>query len=113
MENAEKASENSIVLSFLLPCYNVAKYIKDSVDSIVSGCSGIEYEIIAVDDASTDDTLSKLNELASLYPCLNVAANEKNSGVSVTRNKLLEMATGEYVWFVDRQLLRDDRRRND
>lgn len=101
MEEVGTILKNGIELSFLLPCYNVAKYLGDCVNSIISECDGMSYEIIAADDASTDDTLARLNELSIAHSCLKVVANEKNSGVSVTRNRLIDMAKGKYVWFVD------------
>lgn len=58
-------------------------------------------EVVAVDDASTDDTLEKLLGLARLHPELRVFGNAVNSGVAVSRNRVLAEARGDFVAFFD------------
>lgn len=58
-------------------------------------------EVVAVDDASTDKTLERLQVLASQYPELRVFSNTLNSGVAVSRNRILAEARGEFVIFFD------------
>lgn len=60
-----------------------------------------DMEIIAIDDASIDNSLEILNEYASRYSNLKVYYNEKNLGQSMTRNKGLDLAVGEYIGFLD------------
>lgn len=88
-------------LSILIPVYNVAIYLRECIESVVSQC-GEGIEIIVVDDCSTDNSFQLINELAatSKYP-LKVIQHEKNGGISVTRNSLIAAATGEYLWFLD------------
>lgn len=92
--------KNNIDISFCLPVYNVAPYLKWCLDSILR-VKDVNYEIICVDDKSTDDSLAVLNEYAKLYPQIKVIAKEKNSGVSNTRNMCIDNAIGKYIWFVD------------
>jgi len=91
-----------IDVSFCLPSYNVGPYIDDCIKSIVTQPFGdIRYEIICVEDCSTDDTYSKLIELSEKYENIRVYKNDENSGVSYTRNRMIDIAKGEYIWFVD------------
>ncbi len=94
--------KNEIAISFCLPVYNVADYIKDCVASIVNqDMEGIPYEIICVNDCSTDNSAEILKELQKKFPQITIVSNEENHGVAYTRNKAAEYARGEYLWFVD------------
>lgn len=93
---------NLVDVSFCLPVYNVGKYLEDCIRSIVSQpFNGTTYEIICVDDCSTDDSYEILTDLAEKYQQITVCQNEQNKGVSYSRNRLLDLAAGEYIWFVD------------
>lgn len=92
--------EKELSISFLLPCYNVAKYVEECIESIMR--QELEnFEIICVDDCSTDDTYSVLCELSRHNANIKVLKNKENQGVSYTRNVALKAAQGEYIWFVD------------
>jgi len=86
--------------SVVIPVYNAAQTIERCLKSIL-GNSGPELEIIAVDDCSRDESLSLCEKLAKQYPNIRLLHNEKNCGVSYTRNRGLEAVTGEYTFFVD------------
>jgi glycosyltransferase involved in cell wall biosynthesis len=102
MDTHKDARLSEINISFCLPVYNVEKYLKDCVNSIVSQMSeGFRYEIVCVDDLSTDNSFVVLQELEKENPQLRAFKNEKNSGVGYTRNRLLSLAQGKYIWFVD------------
>lgn len=95
---------NACDISFLLPVYNVAPYIKDAINSIlVQKLEKFNYEIICVDDASTDNSLQVLEELKEKNESDNIRvySNTMNRGVSYSRNYLLKLAKGEYISFVD------------
>lgn len=93
---------NSIDVSFCLPVYNVGKYLEDCIKSIINQpFNGINFEIICVDDCSTDNSYDVLINLSKLYTQIRVLKNEKNKGVSFTRNRMIDVAKGEYIWFVD------------
>ena len=89
-------------ISFILPCYNVEKYVEDCIKSIENqGLTENEYEIICVDDCSTDNTYSVLEELSKTIKSIKIIKNKKNSGVSFSRNRGIESASGKWLWFVD------------
>ena len=96
--------------SVIIPVYNAEKYIKECLDSILNcwPCRGGEGEIICVDDGSTDGSAQILDNyktnILSSTSTLNfnfIVIHQQNAGVSVARNKGLEVATGDYVCFVD------------
>ncbi len=91
--------ENKGLISVIIPVYNVEKYLKECVGSVL--CQTYKnYEIILVDDGSTDSSPQICDEYASKYECVSVIHKE-NSGLSHTRNKGLSVAQGEYVYFLD------------
>lgn len=86
-------------LSIIIPAYNAEKYIVHCLDSIFLETTQFTYEVIVINDGSTDNTLSILNS----YNTNNnlIIITQKNSGISATRNKGLEVASGKYIMFVD------------
>ena len=89
-----------VAVSIIVPCYNVADYLPRCLDSLL--CQTISnIEIICVDDKSTDNSLAILQRYAAQDARILVVALDNNCGVSVARNKGLEIAHGEYVAFVD------------
>lgn len=88
-------------ISIIVPCYNVEKYLRQCLDTLVNQ-TFTDIEIICIDDKSTDGTLSILHEYAKSYPkILHVIAAETNCGLSATRNRGIEVARGQYIMFVD------------
>lgn len=90
-------------LSILLPVYNVEPYLTECIHSIIlqTGCdAGIE--IIVVDDCSTDGSRSLVERLCEQFPQqLRLVGLDQNTGVSAARNRLLDEAIGELIWFID------------
>ncbi|MFC5743967.1 glycoside hydrolase family 99-like domain-containing protein [Dyella tabacisoli] len=89
-------------VSVVVPNYNYAHYMQERLSSI-SGQSLPIYEIIVLDDASSDDSLATLQQLRSkISPEPTIIANESNSG-SVFRQWLkgVELARGDYVWIAE------------
>lgn len=85
--------------SFIIPVYNCKAYLTACVQSILS--TGAEdFEILLVDDGSTDGSGALCDALAEKYPCIRVLHKE-NGGVSSARNAGLDAARGAYVLFVD------------
>ena len=87
-------------ISFCIPVYNVKEYLKPCIESIYTQ-NITDFEIICIDDCSTDGSYELLLNLAAIYPELIVKRNETNSGVSCSRNLALKLSRGKYVWFVD------------
>ena len=87
-------------LSFIVPVYNVEKYLRQCVDSILSQTFD-DYEIILVDDASPDSCPAICDEYAEKYPDTVKVIHQENKGPASARNAGLKNAKGEYVYFAD------------
>lgn len=88
-----------IKISVIVPAYNCADTLKNTIDSIhASGIS--DYEIVIIDDGSNDGTGRVCDELAEEHECVHCFRQE-NAGVSAARNRGIREASGEYVWFFD------------
>ena len=88
-----------MLLSVIIPAFNCEKSIEHTVESIIS--SGLtDYEIVIINDGSTDDTALICNSLCSKYSFINYS-EQKNGGVSAARNKGISLANGEYIIFFD------------
>jgi len=89
------------IASFLIPLYNCEKTIERCIGSITSQFKGdYPYEIVVVNDGSTDNGTDILNDLISKGVNIRLY-NQVNHGVSYTRQRLLEYAGGKYIMFVD------------
>jgi glycosyltransferase involved in cell wall biosynthesis len=95
-------------LSVILPIYNVEKWLGRCIASIRNqGLSAEDYEIIAVNDGTTDDSMDVLQafrneeEKNGTPTAPWVIINQENKGLSAARNAGLKAAHGTYVWFVD------------
>ena len=86
-------------LSIIVPIYNVEKYLKRCIDSILSQ-TYIDFEAILIDDGSSDQSGRIIDEYAKTDERI-VAIHQKNKGVSAARNAGLQVAKGEYIGFVD------------
>lgn len=94
-------TDNKYRLSIIIPTFNVEDYIQETLTSCLNqDISQEEYEIICIDDGSSDATVSKIEEIASANKNIKLFT-QKNSGVSATRNRGIELANGNYIWFVD------------
>lgn len=93
-------------ISFCLPVFNVENYLEESISSIIKltydlqGTSRVSYEILCVDDGSTDRSLEVLAQLSAKHNQIRII-HQGNMGVSSARNVLIDNAKGEYIWFVD------------
>ena len=87
-------------ISIIIPVYNVERYLRTCLDSVVNQTlDGIE--IIAVNDGSTDNSLKILEEYQSKYSDRMKVFSTENRGVSHARNYGLARASGDYIQFVD------------
>lgn len=89
----------AVEFSFIVPVYNVAAYLRQCVDSIIS--QEASYEIILVNDGSTDESPVICDEYAMLYPDKIRVIHKKNGGLSDARNAGIKIAQGNYLLFVD------------
>ena len=91
----------AIRLSFIIPAYNCQKYISECILSLLKqDLKSEEYEIIIINDGSTDNTFEILKKFQEKYKNIKVY-NQKNHGRSHARNQGVTKATGEYIWFID------------
>ena len=86
-------------ISIIVPVYNAQQYLRRCLDSI-NKQTYQNYEVILVDDGSTDNSIKICNEYAK-QDNRYVVISKENSGVSDTRNIGIDNATGEYITFVD------------
>lgn len=87
-------------ISVIIPVYNVEEYLPKCLDSIL-GQSFEDIEIICIDDSSDDGSLEVLEQYAKQDRRIKIFSNKENIGGALTRNKGLDIATGEYIYFMD------------
>lgn len=89
-----------ILLSIIIPIYNVEAFLSVCIDSVLSLLSGDQTEVILVDDGSTDRSGEIAEDYASRYNGITVI-HDKNQGLSHARNRGLSQARGDFVFFLD------------
>ena len=88
-------------LSVVVPLYNKEKYIDRCLKSLLAQeVSSADYEIIIVDDGSTDSSQSIAQEYAEKHLNIQLFC-QQNQGAGAARNKGLELANGDYIYFLD------------
>lgn len=90
----------SELVSIITPTFNAEKYIRDTLQSVLNQ-SYQNWEMILVDDASTDQTVKIINDFAEKDVRFKLFKLSKNSGNGFARNVALEKATGKYIAFLD------------
>jgi glycosyltransferase involved in cell wall biosynthesis len=88
------------LLSIVLPVYKVQGYLRQCLDSLLDQ-SFADFEVVAVDDCSPDNSAAILAEYAARDDRIRIVTLTENVGLGRARNVGLEHAAGEYVWFVD------------
>ena len=86
------------LVSIIMPSYNTANYISESIQSVLNQTYK-NWELIIVDDCSSDNTLEILSKFNDKR--IRIIANEKNSGAALSRNKALIEAKGKWIAFLD------------
>lgn len=86
-------------ISIIIPVFNSVRYVVTTLDTILTQ-SYKDYEIILIDDGSKDDSAAVCKQYAKTNQCITFIS-KKNEGVAITRNKALDIARGEYIFFVD------------
>ena len=89
-------------LSIIIPCYNCEKTLREAVDSCyVQGFSENEFEIVMVDDGSTDETRELMKRLAEEHANLHLFFHEKNKGGGAARNTAVANSKSEVIFCLD------------
>ena len=93
--------EDSVIpISVVIPAFNAEQYIAESIQSILDQ-SFDNFELIIIDDASTDRTFEILCEYAKKDSRIRVFSNEKNLGIAGNRNLGVSLAVGKYLAWQD------------
>lgn len=92
-------NKNNIKISVIVPCYNIESYLPRCIESILAQTYK-NLEVILISDGSTDGTDEVIREYAKKDSRI-IPVFKQNSGVSDTRNRGLDIATGDYIGFVD------------
>ncbi|MBO5691583.1 MAG: glycosyltransferase family 2 protein [Spirochaetaceae bacterium] len=87
-------------ISIITPNYNCGRFIAQTIESVRTQ-TYTNWEMLIVDDCSTDDSYQIALEYAQKDPRIKVFQNEKNSGAAISRNKAIELSQGEYLAFLD------------
>ena len=83
-----------------MPAYNCEKYITEAITSVINQTYS-NWELIVIDDCSQDNTVEEVKKLALIDTRIRLHQNERNIGVSKTRNKGITLAKGEWIAFLD------------
>ena len=86
--------------SIIVPVYNVENYLEKCLDSLINQKHN-SYEIIIINDGSTDNSQRIIDNYKKKYPKLISSYKKGNGGLSSARNYGIEKSTGEYLLFVD------------
>lgn len=87
-------------VSVIIPVYNVEDYLAECLESVVNQTYK-DLEILCINDCSTDHSLEILEEYAQKDARIVISGNQENCGLAYTRNKGMELATGDYILFLD------------
>lgn len=85
-------------ISLILVNHNCCKLLKQALNSLITASKNVDYELIIVDNASTDRSLEMLEHY---FPEARVIANETDNGIAKANNQALKLATGEYILLVN------------
>ena len=93
-------SENPPLVSVVMPAYNCEKYIVEAIKSVLAQTYE-NWELLVLDDWSKDNTLQIIKQFSQKDSRIKVIPNGKNMGVSATRNRGIEFASGDWIAFLD------------
>ena len=88
------------LISIITPNYNCGRFIAQTIESVLAQ-TYTNWEMLIVDDCSTDNSYQIALEYAQKDSRIKVFQNEKNSGAAISRNKAIELSQGEYLAFLD------------
>ncbi len=92
--------EGNNKVSVITPTYNSEDFIENTIESVLNQ-TYTYWELVLVDDASSDSTLEIINRYSELHSNIKIIQNNTNQGAAVSRNKGIEAATGDYIAFLD------------
>ena len=92
--------ESQPLVSVIMPCYNMASYVSDSIKSVIAQTYP-HWELLIVDDASTDTTVNIIESFSQTDSRIKFDIKKHNSGIADTRNQCIQMAQGSFLAFLD------------
>lgn len=91
-----------MLISFIIPVYNVERYLSVCIESILNqGIEHSSFEIILIEDCSMDNSLQICREYCLRYDNITLIENESNLGPGLSRNKGISQSKGKYLHFMD------------
>lgn len=95
------SSMENCKLSIIIPCYNCQETLGEALTSVYTQNLTIPFEVVMVDDGSTDGTKELMMRLASKYPNIKCVYHEKNRGGGAARNTAIKNASGDTIFCLD------------
>ena len=92
-------NKEDLTIGILIPVYNVADYVEECIESILTQID-TRASILIMNDASTDNSTAIIKRFEN-HPQVQIFDAPYNRGLSATRNALFDMAQTEYIWFID------------
>ena len=110
-EPVERHPDDPLV-TIVLPCFNEGEHVMLEIERIsaVMDGSGLSYELLCIDDASTDNTLEVLTGAAQTYPAIRILAFRRNGGSGTARRIGTQQARGEIVVWTDADMTYENER---
>ena len=93
-------SKKEALVSVIMPAYNCEKYVVEAINSVLAQTYK-NWELLVLDDGSKDNTLQIIEEFSRKDSRIKALPNGKNMGVSATRNRGIELASGDWIAFLD------------
>ena len=88
------------LVSVIMPAHNAERFLEEAIQSVISQ-TVTDWELLVIDDCSSDNTRQIAAEFAQKDPRIRLLANEQNMGVAKTRNRGLDLCSGQYVALLD------------
>ena len=92
-------NKEDLTIGILIPAYNVADYVEECIESILTQID-TRASILIMNDASTDNSTAIIKRFEN-HPQVQIFDAPHNRGLSATRNALFDMAQTQYIWFID------------
>ena len=92
--------EKQPLVSVIMPCYNMERYIADTIRSVIRQTHA-DWELIVVDDLSTDGTVALVKSLCEHDSRIHLSVNSEHGSIATTRNNCIKQAKGRYLAFLD------------
>ena len=93
-------SQVNHIVSVITPSYNSERFIQQTVESVINQTYQ-NWELIIIDDTSTDNTAEIVNQFCDKFPNIHLIRNTKNRGAAISRNKGVKAAKGSFIAFLD------------